>query len=180
MDETQELAKYVLSLDETEQLEYINQILGNRDKAQNLLYKIGLQSRNIRVKRRKKKESPAASANHIINCLHCGKIEYSGAQGCSFCSARLVYWGESDDECASIFAIAQKDKLLHFDQTATERTKVYDDQDDYEDESQDEDVKEKGYTIDMDFAARTVTSCGNLRGKAKEVYEALRQSISNS
>lgn len=65
----------------------------------------------------------------LANCLHCGRIscEYEGYDYCPFCE-NLISPGDAD---ANDSAQAHKNRLLEFDRTTAERTRIHDDQEDY-------------------------------------------------
>jgi len=65
----------------------------------------------------------------LANCLHCGRIscEYEGYDYCPFCE-NLIIPGDADTNDS---AQAHKNRLLEFDRTTAERTRIHDDQEDY-------------------------------------------------
>ncbi len=65
----------------------------------------------------------------LANCLHCGRIScvYEGYDYCAFCENLIVPGNANANDSAQ----AHKNRLLEFDRTTAERTRIHDDQEDY-------------------------------------------------
>lgn len=176
IDDTQELSKYILSLEtEADQVDYLSQVLGDRSKADAIAHKIGLQLRNVKVKR-VKKQKKKKTVNPIMNCLSCGKIEFNGGRDCTFCSNPLLFWGESDEEDEfkiNSAAELHKDRLLQYDQTSAQRTHVFDIDDNYDEDEVEE--NNTTYNLTFDFAGRRVIP--ELKGRAQDIFNSLRRDV---
>jgi len=81
------------------------------------------------------------STSELKNCLECGMIyhfkAYNELSHCSFCenplgkSQKKRAMNKSVSELEDLRAMELRDKLLQYDVTCAERTKVYDDHEDY-------------------------------------------------
>ncbi|TMW66549.1 hypothetical protein Poli38472_004314 [Pythium oligandrum] len=118
---------------------------------------------NSRIKQAKIKKPSKVLHSRIINCLKCGKIEYNAARRCAFCDSELRY-EELDEDLMDPAAQEHMKRLVEYDESSAERTKVIDTEEHYYDElsggQESESRSRQPIVLNLDLENRAFTASG--------------------
>ncbi|CAH0476704.1 unnamed protein product [Peronospora belbahrii] len=146
---------------------------------------------NSRLKLSKKNKKTAVTTllnnGLVINCLRCGRIEYSGGRRCAFCDTELHY--ETDAVTADHAAQQHMEDLVRLDETGVERTRVLDAEqhfyDDEQTEERDSDVRRRPITMALDLDNKQFVDVKIVRNEqlakgARELLDGVQRKMNKS